>query len=167
MGPSTAVMLITVAACFVFASLYTPTPRERRLFPDVPPAVMTVLGIVAVNVLIFLAWHKLPQYRRFLNKYFLSTPGYPFAVSMVGNIFSHTELQHLAMNSFWVLSLGVTLHELIGRGNFLALYVAAGAFGTWLSMAIHVSQGLLITSSLGASGAVCGILGCLCLALSE
>ncbi|KAF2094833.1 rhomboid-domain-containing protein [Rhizodiscina lignyota] len=164
-GPTTLVTLLTVAACILFASIYTPPDRDSRWFPDVPPAIATALGLTAIHVLVFLAWRGLGPAWRFLNMYFVHVPGYPFAMSTIGSVFSHQELAHLAVNSLWLGTVCVQLHELIGRGNFLAVYVSSGVIGVWASMVWHVSRGVLITSSLGASGAIYGCISALCLLL--
>ena len=42
---------------------------------------------------------------RFLNRYFLSVPGYPFSMSVVGNMFSHQQVSHFAANMavLWII----------------------------------------------------------------
>ena len=57
---------------------------------------------------------------------------------------------------------GLSLHEQIGRGDFLAIYVASGVFGGVASLTNMVLRNMLHTSSLGASGAVAGILAAFC-----
>ncbi|RDW76240.1 rhomboid protease PCP1 [Aspergillus mulundensis] len=50
------------------------------------------------------------------------------------------------------------LHDDIGRGNFLALYLASGVFGSFASLSVLVLRNLLHATSLGASGATAGVL---------
>lgn len=71
------------------------------------------------------------------------------------------------MNSLWIWAVGLELHDMVGRGNFIAIYLASGVVGTWASMVWHVSRGVLITSTLGASGAVFGIVSALCFLLPK
>lgn len=47
----------------------------------------------------------------------------------------------------------------IGRGNFLALYFSAGAVASFTSLAYHVLGARFHITSLGASGAISGVLG--------
>lgn len=49
------------------------------------------------------------------------------------------------------------VHDDIGRGNFLAIYMASGVFSSFTSLTAHVLAGKLRYTSLGASGAVCGL----------
>lgn len=131
-----------------------------------PASVATCLLLVGLNLGVFVAW-RIPPLWRVLNKYGTVAPGYPYAVSVLGNIFSHQEFSHFAVNMAMLLSLGVQLHELVGRGNFLALYIGCGVFGTWFSLTTHVLRGVLFTSSLGASGAIYGMLGAYAFLLPE
>lgn len=71
--------------------------------------------------------------------------------------FTHANLIHLGFNMFVLWVLGPQLERVLGRGRFLALYLgsalAASAFVVWLSAAT--------TSTVGASGAVFGLMGAL------
>lgn len=110
--PTTVVAILTISLCCLFASFYHPPPRAARLWPDTPPAAATVLTIIGLNVAVWLAW-KMPPLYRSMNKYFLQVPGYPFALSVVGNVFSHQQLSHLGMNMLLLWFLGTRcMHEL-------------------------------------------------------
>ncbi|EEQ35670.1 conserved hypothetical protein [Microsporum canis CBS 113480] len=54
------------------------------------------------------------------------------------------------------------MHEEIGRGDFIAAYLSSGAFATFGSFAIRVLSNHLSVSSLGASGAISGIVAMWC-----
>ena len=45
----------------------------------------------------------------------------------------------------------------IGRGNFLAVYVSCGVISSFMALLVPVLRRNFAISSLGASGAVCGI----------
>lgn len=49
------------------------------------------------------------------------------------------------------------VHDEIGRGNFLPLYLGAGAIGSMTSLTAHVLLKRFNVSSLGASDAISGI----------
>jgi rhomboid-like protein len=76
------------------------------MWPDVPPAAATVIAIMGINTAIFALW-KIPPAWRLLNRYFISVPLYPYAVSVVGSIFSHQQLRHFATNAIilWLIGL--------------------------------------------------------------
>ncbi len=54
------------------------------------------------------------------------------------------------------------VHDQVGRANFLAIYFSTGVFSALASLTVYVLSRNLVVSSLGASGAVCGILAALC-----
>jgi rhomboid-like protein len=122
----------------------------------------TLFGIVGINLGIFVLW-RFPPAWRILNRYFIVTTGIVRPLAHLGNIFSHQSLKHLAGNMIVLYLVGTTLHEQIGRGEFLALYISSGVFGSVASLISMVLRGVLISSSLGASGAVSGIFAAFCM----
>ena len=130
--------------------------------PSQPLSRATTLGIVAVNLLILLLW-KFPPAWRILNRYFICTPGEPRALSHLGNVFSHQSFPHLTVNMAVLYLIGEQLHEQIGRGAFLALYVTSGVCSSVISMTSFILRNILVSSSLGASGAVTGVVAAFCL----
>ena len=52
---------------------------------------------------------------------------------------------------------GLSLHEDVGRGVFVGMYLASGAMGSLASLSMFALRRNLVTSSLGASGSVWGI----------
>lgn len=155
--PSGLLVVGVVLGCIVFSQVYRPPKRSGRLMPEIPPAGATFIGIFLVNLAIFGLWHHPPAFR-ILNKYFMTTPGYPYPLSLIGNIFSHQSLSHFAVNMAVLYFVGTRLHDEVGRGNFLAIYLACGALGSFASLASWVIKGNFVSSSLGASGALAGII---------
>ena len=74
---------------------------------------------------------------------------------LVTNMFTHVGLLHLAANMFALYLFGPQMEQALGRVRFLALYLVSGLVGSavvyWLSPEFQ--------STLGASGAVFGLLG--------
>ena len=95
--PSLGVALLTAGLCCFYAEIYEPPCHEKRMWPDVPPAAATVIGLIGVNAAIWMLW-KIPPAWRMLNKYFISVPVFPYSASMVGSVFSHQQLRHLGVN---------------------------------------------------------------------
>jgi rhomboid-like protein len=62
-----------------------------------PPAAATVISLILANSIILVMW-RIPPAWRFLNKHFLSTPVYPSAMSILGNVFSHQQVKHFLAN---------------------------------------------------------------------
>lgn len=96
--PSTVFTVAFVGFSILFALYYDPPTREARIFPHIPPAAVTVLALIGINVMIFAAWRIIPPALKILNKYFIWTPGLPVSSSLLGSLFSHQELRHLASN---------------------------------------------------------------------
>ncbi|RHZ66229.1 rhomboid protease PCP1 [Aspergillus thermomutatus] len=164
--PSLALTLLVLGLSYAFAANYEAPARADRMWPDTPPAAATAFAIMGANLAIFLLW-KFPPAWRTLNRYFINVAFKPHPLSIVGNVFSHQQFRHLAMNMLMLWFIGTKLHDDIGRGNFLGLYMAAGAFGSMISLTGHVMMGQLMVTSLGASGAISGIVAAWCLLHSQ
>ncbi|KAK0121412.1 hypothetical protein ONS95_009706 [Cadophora gregata] len=154
--PSGLLALAVIVGSVIFTTVYTPPRRESRAWPDMPPSAATVISIILLNTIILGAW-RIPPAFRVLNKYFLALPGYPRALAVIGNIFSHQTIGHFSVNMVVLWFVGVRLHDEIGRANFIAIYLSAGVFASFVSLASWVLRNNFVTSSLGASGAICGL----------
>jgi rhomboid-like protein len=160
--PSFIFVVIVTGLSYLFAQYWVPPKRSERIMYDTSLSFATVAGIFAANMLIYTLW-KFPPMWRLLNRYCVSVPGQPRALSMVGNIFSHQGIYHLCLNMAWMFLLGLSLHEDVGRGTFLGIYFASGAISSYASLANFVAKGIYTTSSMGASGAVSGIVAAYCM----
>lgn len=76
------------------------------MWRDTPPAAATLIGLIGANALILLLWRGFPPAWRILNRYFISVPLYPYSLSMVGSVFSHQQLRHVATNMFILWFMG-------------------------------------------------------------
>ncbi|MDO9395434.1 MAG: rhomboid family intramembrane serine protease [Herbiconiux sp.] len=76
---------------------------------------------------------------------------------LVTTMFTHESLLHLAVNMFVLWSLGPQLEAAVGRVRFLVLYVLSGLAGSAL---VYWAAGEY-QDTLGASGAIFGLLGAL------
>lgn len=155
--PSSLVVLSVLGLCYIFPFVYTPPHNSQRMFPEVPPAAATVFGLILANAVVIMLWRFPPAFRM-LNKYFITVPGYPRALSLIGNIFSHQTFSHFGVNMLVLYFVGIRLHDEIGRANFLSIYLASGVLGSFTSLASYVIRNQFVTSSLGASGALAGII---------
>ncbi|KAF6778438.1 hypothetical protein AHF37_02288 [Paragonimus kellicotti] len=118
-------------------------------------------GIVAFNLLVFFG-HRSSLHSVFL-RYFANTPYSPTpALSMFLSVFSHHSLLHLGINMYVLHSFTPSLIGIIGSGEFLSVFLGGGIFASFMSLlnkAIYRSP----IPSLGASGAICAVLGAFCL----
>ncbi|KAF2401337.1 hypothetical protein EJ06DRAFT_388012 [Trichodelitschia bisporula] len=140
----------------VYAESYEPPSLSMRLFPDVPPAMSTCIALAAANAAVFVLW-RLPRAWWMMNRYFMLSAGHPNAFSVLGALFSHQYAGHLLQNMAFIGLVGLQVHEEIGRGNFLALYLTAGIAGSLTSLWYRVLTRDFLAATVGASGAVYGI----------
>lgn len=154
--PSFILVSLLTTGCY-FLSQYWERPQNvERFMPTVSLAWATISTIIGLNVMVFLAW-RWPGCWTTLNKYFINVPAYPYALSLVGSIFSHQTLTHLVMNMIPLAIFGLPLHEEVGRGTFLAIFFSSGLLGGFASLARYSIQRVFVTTTLGASGGVFGI----------
>ena len=74
-------------------------------------------------------------------------------------MFLHAGLLHLASNSIYLYYFGVRAERLLGTGKFLVLYLVSGLCGGVFSVLFSGNAGV----SIGASGAIYGLLGAMLL----
>jgi rhomboid-like protein len=138
--------------------MYIPPRREGRLWPETAPSVSTCVLIAMLNGIIFVAW-RYPGFWYAMNRYFVLSAGHPNTFSVLGNIFSHQQSWHLIQNMAFLFALAPKVHEDIGRGNFIALYMSTGIIGALFNLYVNVLTRKFAMASVGASGALCGVLG--------
>ncbi|KIW99874.1 uncharacterized protein Z518_10802 [Rhinocladiella mackenziei CBS 650.93] len=155
--PSFIFVALLCGGGYLFAQYWERPKQSERLFPDVSMSFATVGTLVLLNFAIFGAW-RIPPLWRPLNKYFIIVPGYPYAFSMLGSLFSHQKFTHFLLNMGPLILFGLPLHEEVGRGTFMAIYLSSGLIAGFTGLARFAIQRLLTTSTLGASGCVYGTL---------
>ncbi|CCF60518.1 hypothetical protein KAFR_0K01640 [Kazachstania africana CBS 2517] len=138
------------------------------LFDHIPPFTYLkrkprtlVYILLGINTAIFGLW-QLPRCWRFLQKYMLLQKDHIQSKwSIVGSAFSHQEFWHLGFNMLALWSFGTSLASMLGTSNFFSLYmnsaIAGSLFSLWYPKIARMS---LMGPSLGASGALFGVMGC-------
>lgn len=76
------------------------------------------------------------------------------------NMFLHAGIDHIIGNMLFVVILGEMLEQAIGHVRFAVVYLLTGIGGSVLSMMYELASGEYYYT-VGASGAVCGIMGAL------
>ena len=79
---------------------------------------------------------------------------------LVSAAFLHGSVLHLAFNMYVLFALGPTLERILGHGRYLTLYLLAAIGGAVASYAFSSPN----TLSVGASGAIFGLMGALVVA---
>ncbi|OXU19532.1 hypothetical protein TSAR_004215 [Trichomalopsis sarcophagae] len=117
--------------------------------------------ICFANVLVFLAW-RIPKWQPIMIKYFSTNPASSVTcLPMVLSMFSHYNLWHLAANMYVLHSFSGAAVSYLGREHFLAVYLSSGVISSMFSNTYKIllnRHGF----SLGASGAIMGILAFIC-----
>ena len=113
--------------------------------------------LCGANILVFLAW-RIPAFQPFMMKWFLGSPGAKATcLPLLLSTFSHYSLLHLGCNMMVLHSFMPTGVALLGKEQFLAVYLNAGVISSFASMVYKVGM-KSTSSSLGASGAICTVL---------
>lgn len=130
--------------------------RVEELFKPKKPIITYVL--IAINVIIFLLGMILNLSDTFINLFAnygpLVTEGQYYR--LFTSMFIHANLFHILFNMYALYLLGSQAEGFFGKGKFLVIYILSGISGSLLS--ILLNQGSV---SVGASGAIFGILGAL------
>ncbi|MET7933422.1 rhomboid family intramembrane serine protease [Streptomyces sp. NPDC005322] len=74
---------------------------------------------------------------------------------LLTSIFLHQQLMHIAFNMLSLWWIGAPLEAALGRARYIALYLLSGLGGSTLSYLVAAPE----VASLGASGAIFGLLG--------
>ncbi|KAJ6222514.1 hypothetical protein RDWZM_001059 [Blomia tropicalis] len=121
-------------------------------------------GITAINTLVFFGW-RIPQLQtRIMTKYFMASVEQKSirCLPMILSNFSHYSPMHFGLNMFVLYSFANIGVHIMGKENFLALYLSSGVMSSFVSSCYKVAVKSL-TPSLGASGAILGILASTCI----
>ncbi|MGW7078899.1 rhomboid family intramembrane serine protease [Streptomyces sp. NPDC054866] len=120
--------------------------------------------LLAINVLVFIA---ISVNKELVGELFLigEWPPYPYMPTegvaegqwyrLVTAMFAHQEIWHIAFNMLGLWWLGGPLEAALGRARYLALYLLSGLAGSALTYVLVDAS----DASLGASGAIFGLLG--------
>ncbi|KAI5369156.1 Putative peptidase S54, rhomboid domain, Rhomboid-like superfamily [Septoria linicola] len=161
LGPSFLVLMLVLGGCWYLHENYTPPPTSARIWPDTPPAVATLGAITGLLATTFILGRLPPLWRTF-NKYMTCSPAYPYPLSLIGACFRHDTVLHLTSNVITLWVFGLFLHEEVGRGTFLAIYLASGVTGTYASLVYNVLRKQWMVYVLGASNSVLGVTAAIC-----
>ncbi len=133
------------------------TPRQR--FPVV------TLTIVAVNTLVFLyeLFLLLNGGEQGLNSFIMAFGATPAALAsgqslytLFTSMFVHSGLTHIGFNMLYLLAFGDNVEDLLGRSRYIVFYLLCGLLADFAQIASNPASQI---PSVGASGAIAGVLG--------
>jgi rhomboid protease GluP len=133
--------------------------REERVQTPVLKPIITYI-LIAINVIMFLITFAYGSINKVDANFIfgekvnsLIMQGEYWRLFMP--IFLHEGIMHLAVNSFSLYAVGPTVESIYGRRKFLLIYLVAGIMGNVASFIFST------VPSLGASGAIFGLMGAL------
>lgn len=109
------------------------------------------LWFVALCIIMFVLQIIIPG---FTEAFLLDSSSWIQIWRFVSSIFLHSSITHLLYNMFALALFGIILEGTIGSRKFLIVYFTSGIIANLIAVNFY-------SSSLGASGAIYGILGCL------
>jgi membrane associated rhomboid family serine protease len=83
----------------------------------------------------------------------------PVWLTLLSAIFMHGSVMHLAGNMWFLWIFGDNVEDDMGYGRYLAFYLATGVIASLVFVVTNMSGDAALTPSLGASGAISGVLG--------
>src|SRR5258708_5164562 len=131
---------------------------------DTQPSYSTpfaTIAIIFVNALCFFFEISLDDFsRNHLIRVFGIVPAYPALVPLVTSMFLHGGWAHILGNMWFLWIFGDNIEDVLGHGRYLIFYLLCGV----LSSLSHVAATIVFGGnpyipSLGASGAISGVLG--------
>jgi membrane associated rhomboid family serine protease len=113
--------------------------------------------IIFVTVIVYILQHLIPNGSILLglNIYFLK---YEFYWQPLTTIFTHGGIMHILMNMFILFQFGNLIEQIFGIKKFLFIYLFGGILTSLFSFYFIVKMGMMV-NLVGASGAICVILG--------
>lgn len=83
----------------------------------------------------------------------------PVWLTLLSAIFMHGSVMHLAGNMWFLWIFGDNVEDDMGHGRYTLFYLATGVIASLVFVATNMSGDASLTPSLGASGAISGVLG--------
>lgn len=119
---------------------------------------MITYWLIAVNVILYVIPILFGQYNNLINGYSVWGPAIREGeyYRLLTGIFLHGGLVHLLFNCYALFVIGSQVENFLGRFKFLVIYLVAGISGALFSMIFGGNY-----ASIGASGAIFGLMGAL------
>ena len=130
--------------------------KIENIFKDKGPYITYVL--ITINVLLYLIPILMGNYDYIINKYCVHGPSIRIGeyYRLITGIFLHGSLIHLFFNAYALYVIGSQIENYFGRIKYLIIYLVSGLMGALFSMIFGGN-----VASIGASGAIFGLMGAL------
>lgn len=118
---------------------------------------IVVLLIILINCIVYFSFGFSHRYQEIVLKYGFK-PAYPSLLTLLTSLFLHGGIFHLGFNMWYLWLLGDNIEDRWGSFRFLLFYLSAGIFASLL-YGIMIPEKLKNIPTIGASGAISGVLG--------
>lgn len=127
--------------------------QAKDVFDRKKPIVTTIL--VVVNILIYVLSILFGQYKEIVNSFCVYGPLIRLGeyYRLITGIFLHGNLIHLLFNCYALWIIGSQIESFMGKWKYLIIYLFSGLMGSLFSITFSNY------ASIGASGAIFGLLG--------
>lgn len=113
--------------------------------------------LLALNIAIFLAFGLSPDYEQVIDRYGM-VPARLTLLTLITSMFLHGNIWHLGGNMLFLWICGDNVEDRYGRIGYLLIYFGCG-IAAGLLHALMAADEIRHIPTIGASGAVAGILG--------
>ena len=127
--------------------------RARRTFPGITYTLILINAIIFFMELAF--GDPFIEQWSFVPARFLANPGADF-ITIFSSMFMHAGWLHIIGNMLYLFIFGDNVEDQFGHFKFLIFYLLCGVVATLAQMAFSTDS---TVPSLGASGAIAGVLG--------
>jgi len=116
---------------------------------------LTLNCLIGANALVFFGFNFLPD---FFHKHFATSAFSGRVYPLLTSMFAHQNLWHFLFNMFTLYSFAPIVQNYLGNEYFLSFYVTSGMVANLSSHYFHALTSRF-GASIGASGAILGVLG--------
>jgi membrane associated rhomboid family serine protease len=127
--------------------------RARRTFPGITYSLILINAIIFFMELAF--GDPFIEQWSFVPARFLANPGADF-ITIFSSMFMHAGWLHIIGNMLYLFIFGDNVEDQFGHFRFLFFYLLCGVTATFAQLAFSTDSTI---PSLGASGAIAGVLG--------
>lgn len=119
---------------------------------------MVTYMLIAINIICFLVPAFFSESNNVILDFCVHGPSIRYGqyYRLLTGTFLHTGIMHLAFNCYALYVLGSQLESFLGKAKYIVIYLVSAIFGSLFSMTFNGD-----TASIGASGAVFGLMGAL------
>ena len=131
--------------------------KLQKIFSPKKPVITYVLIVINLMVYLYGMLHGNDELiKLFGNNYELVQSGQIYRLFTC--MFVHSDIMHILLNMYALYTIGPVVERYYGKGKYLFIYIISGLLGSVFSSVFMSANSI----SIGASGAIFGLLGSIC-----